>query len=61
MGWVGSSFDIDAVSEAFNSVLEVESVHRHTFRMPGGAPPGIARCRAPQTLARIAGGIRAAG
>lgn len=29
MGRVGSCFD--AVSEAFNSVLKVEYVHRHTF------------------------------
>ncbi|MFC6703604.1 IS3 family transposase [Streptomyces thermocoprophilus] len=31
MGRVGSCFD-NAVSEAFNSVLKVEYVHRHTFR-----------------------------
>ncbi|GHE55220.1 hypothetical protein GCM10014715_05000 [Streptomyces spiralis] len=31
MGRVGSCFD-NAVSEAFNSVLTVEYVHRHTFR-----------------------------
>ncbi|MGI5515786.1 IS3 family transposase [Streptomyces sp. CA-106131] len=30
MGRVGSCFD-NAVSEAFNSVLKVEYVHRHTF------------------------------
>ncbi|MDI9887510.1 integrase core domain-containing protein [Streptomyces sp. HNM0645] len=30
MGRVGSCFD-NAVSEAFNSVLKVECVHRHTF------------------------------
>ncbi|MEH0420743.1 integrase core domain-containing protein [Streptomyces sp. B21-083] len=30
MGRVGSCFD-NAVSEAFNSVLTVEYVHRHTF------------------------------
>ncbi|MER6100212.1 integrase core domain-containing protein [Streptomyces sp. NPDC001728] len=30
IGRVGSCFD-DAVSEAFNSVLKVEYVHRHTF------------------------------
>jgi transposase InsO family protein len=31
MGRVGSCFD-NAVSEAFNGVLKVEYVHRHTFR-----------------------------
>lgn len=31
MGGVGSCFD-NAVSEAFNSVLKVGYVHRHTFR-----------------------------
>jgi transposase InsO family protein len=31
MGGVASCFD-NAVSEAFNSVLKVEYVHRHTFR-----------------------------
>lgn len=31
MGRVGSCFD-NAVSEAFNSVLKVEYIHRHTFR-----------------------------
>lgn len=31
MGRVGSCFD-NAMSEAFNSVLKTEDVHRHTFR-----------------------------
>ncbi|WP_434600580.1 DDE-type integrase/transposase/recombinase [Streptomyces sp. A5-4] len=38
MGRVGSCFD-NAVSEAFNSVLKVEYVHRHTF--PTGAEARI--------------------
>ncbi|MGW3957211.1 hypothetical protein ACWEKM_41440, partial [Streptomyces sp. NPDC004752] len=35
MGRVGSCFD-NAVSEAFNSVLKVEYVHRHSFRTRRG-------------------------
>ncbi|WP_107120613.1 IS3 family transposase, partial [Streptomyces griseoruber] len=41
MGRVGSYFD-NAVSEAFNSVLKVEYVHRHTFRTRTGARIKIA-------------------
>jgi transposase InsO family protein len=41
MGWVGSCFD-NAVSEAFNSVLKVEYVHRHTFATRTGARIRIA-------------------
>lgn len=41
LGRVGSCFD-NAVSEAFNSVLKVEYVHRHTFRTRTKAPIRIA-------------------
>ncbi|MFD7053248.1 IS3 family transposase [Streptomyces mirabilis] len=41
MGRVGSCFDY-AVSEAFNSVLKVEYVHRHTFASRTEARLGIA-------------------
>lgn len=41
MGRVGSCFD-NAVSEAFNSVLKVEYVHRHTFATRTGARIRIA-------------------
>ncbi|MDQ0790806.1 IS3 family transposase [Streptomyces sp. B3I8] len=41
MGRVGSCFD-NAVSEAFNSVLKVEYVHRHTFRTRAAARIRIA-------------------
>ncbi|WP_328674755.1 IS3 family transposase [Streptomyces sp. NBC_00328] len=40
MGRVGSSFD-NAVSEAFNSVLKVEYVHRHTFATRTEAGPAL--------------------
>ncbi|GGN20575.1 hypothetical protein GCM10011578_051250 [Streptomyces fuscichromogenes] len=41
MGRVGSCFD-NAVSEAFNSVLKVEYVHRHTFATRAAARIRIA-------------------
>jgi putative transposase len=41
MGRVGSCFD-NAVSEAFNSVLKVEYVHRHNFRTRAAARIRIA-------------------
>ncbi|MEH0541563.1 integrase core domain-containing protein [Streptomyces sp. B21-105] len=41
MGRVGSCFD-NAVSEAFNSVLKVEYVHRHTFATRAAARISIA-------------------
>ncbi|MFJ5780063.1 integrase core domain-containing protein [Streptomyces sp. NPDC093094] len=40
-GRVGSCFD-NAVSEAFNRVLKVEYVHRHTFATRAGARIRIA-------------------
>ncbi|MFC3350534.1 integrase core domain-containing protein [Streptomyces echinoruber] len=41
MSRAGSCFD-NAVSEAFDSALRAEYVHRHTFRTPTGARIKIA-------------------
>lgn len=57
MGRVGSCFD-NAVSEAFNSILKVEYVHRHTFRTIGMPKIRAARAalRAVRAAPRLRGG-----
>jgi hypothetical protein len=54
MGRVGSCFD-NAVSDAFNNILKVEYVHRHTFRTRAEARIRIAHrlLQLPPTAQRV--------